>query len=466
MDKKIELYHKLPSVLQNMAVSREGKKIKARRFDHNFNLLLEEYRRRLDYNEDLFYRFRNDNLKRFIKMAYEKTEYYRRILDENKINPDEISTIDDIKAIPVLTKEKAKSHHSEIENKYITDEEKFQAHTSGTTGSGLNFPITLEAEKHQWAVWWRYRIWHKIKMGTACAVFTGQPIVPPNQKRKPFWRTNNAMNEIIYSGYHLSEDNLPYYVEHLAESNISWIHGYPSNLAVLASFILNRRIDFTGKINIITTGAESLLSHQRKLIERAFGCKVRNHYGLAEGVANISECPEGRFHIDEDYAAIDLDPLGGGNYRVLGTNFTNPAFPLIRYDTGDIVYISPKEDGCLCGNPGRVVTAIDGRIEDCIVLRDGSKVGRMDHLFKDMVHIKEAQLVQKEKGKVIFRIVKNPEYTKADEEKLKAETSLRIGDQIDVNIDYVDKIDKSGRGKLRFVLNEIEGKKQPLELNL
>ena len=80
----------------------------------------------------------------------------------------------------------------------------------------------------------------------------------------------------------------------------------------------------------------------------------------------------------------------------------------------------------------------------------------MDHLFKDMVHIKEAQLIQKEPGKVVCRIVRAPEYNESDEQRLVSESSRRLGDSLALSFDYVPEIEKSGRGKLRFVINEME----------
>lgn len=463
---KIAVYHSLPIWLQNIACSYEGARLKKRRYNRTFFQLLDEYKRRGDYNEDLLARYRDEQLHAFVMYAAEAVPYYRNLFTELKINPSDIRTLGDLSRLPILTKDIVQEHLDELKSEEIPANEMFIHHTSGTTGKGLTFPVTFEAEKHQWAVWWRYRLKHKIDFGIPCGIFTGQPVVSPKQRKKPFWRFNRPNNEIIYSGYHLNEKNIPYYIEHLLQSNVRWLHGYPSNLALLAAYVVQRRIDFNGQIKFVTTGAESLLSHQKKLIQRAFGCKVRNHYGLAEGVANISECPEGKMHIDEDYAAVELVPQGDGSYAVVGTNVTNQAFPLIRYDTGDIVYLSQKEQGCLCGNPGRVVTSIDGRIEDYLLLKDGTRLGRMDHLFKDMVRIKEAQLVQKQAGNVIFRIVRAPEYNEADEQQLMHETRRRLGDALSVEFDYVREIEKSPRGKLRFVVNETKQADHPLELNL
>ena len=48
------------------------------------------------------------------------------------------------------------------------------------------------------------------------------------------------------------------------------------------------------------------------------------------------------------------------------------------------------------------VFKIDGRSEDYLLLNDGSKVGRLDQIFKDLVDIVEAQFIQKKKEKQIY----------------------------------------------------------------
>jgi len=90
----------------------------------------------------------------------------------------------------------------------------------------------------------------------------------------------------------------------------------------------------------VTVGAENLLAHQRHAIERMFGVTPRQHYGLAEGVANISECPQGTLHVDEDYSFVEFIPREHGfGHRIVGTSLDNSAIPFLRYDTGDIATI-------------------------------------------------------------------------------------------------------------------------------
>ena len=211
-------------------------------------------------------------------------------------------------------------------------------------------------------------------------------------------------------------------------------------------------IELANQITHITTGAESLLESQREIIERAFGVRVREHYGLAEGVANLSECACGEMHVDEDFSAVEfIKSKTVDGFRIIGTNFSNLAFPLLRYDTGDIATGIEDESDCSCGWGGRTVRSVDGRIEDYVVLSDGTRVGRMDHIFKDLSNIREARIYQSRPGEIAIRIVKRDGYSETDEKTLLGEFSDRLGDKAGVELIYLDSLPVGRGGKHRLI---------------
>jgi phenylacetate-CoA ligase len=136
--------------------------------------------------------------------------------------------------------------------------------------------------------------------------------------------------------------------------------------------------------------------------------------------------------------------------RIVGTGFANEAFPLIRYDTGDIAEIETAPDGNI------KIIAIDGRKEDFLTLPSGVKLGRLDHIFKSLTAIKEAQIHQKDLNTITFNIVKCSDYSLSDEKKLLQEIRQRIDGSVSVSINYVDAIERTKSGKLRFVISDIK----------
>lgn len=448
------VYQLLPGFLQNWAVSFEGGRIMKRRYDTVFDDLLREAGGRTFMGAEELGRYRMERLKGFLAAAAE-VPYWRERFRVHGVDITASDILAEVGKLPVLSKQETKDNRDGIVNRKVADETVL-THTSGTTGSGLVFPVTRRAEREQWVTWWRYRNWHGIQRDVWCGYFGGRSIVSLGRKEPPYWRVNRPGRQIMFSAYHLGEKTAGDYIKALVDHDIRWLHGYPSVLALLAGFVRDGKLGHLPSVRIITTGAESLLPFQRQLIREAFGADVFQHYGQAEGAANFSECENGRFHVDEDYSLVEFVPIPGSNgaCRVVGTNWTNPAFPLIRYDTGDIAVLS--EDPCPCGRPGRVVAAVDGRKEDYLILPGGVRIGRLDHIFKDLVHIIEAQIVQFEPEEAVFKIVKGAGYDETGEEKkLLAEARKRLGTEIGIKIEYTDHIPRTASGKLRFVLSHI-----------
>tara|TARA_B100000686_G_C16800180_1_gene985372 strand:+ start:1250 stop:2068 length:819 start_codon:yes stop_codon:yes gene_type:complete len=252
----------------------------------------------------------------------------------------------------------------------------------------------------------------------------------------------------------MNASNMEHYINKLNQSKPPWIHGYPSSIALLASFMLDKNIHLTYKPSWLTIGAENLMHHQATIIEKAFEITPVQHYGMAEGVANISQTIEGTLVVDEDFSAVEFEPTSSPDeYRIIGTNFTNTATPLIRYDTGDLVRIDNK----ISSTSGvREVSFIDGRNEDYVVLHNGVKVGRLDHIFKDHTRIKEAQILQKRVGALTIHIVRAKSYTNIDEQNLRLDLQNRLGKSTEIVIHYKNELQRTSNGKLRFVISEIE----------
>lgn len=449
-------YARLPVWLQEIAVSLEGHRLMRRRYGPPYPAVEAAWIARDRISSPALAPFRNTILRAHL-LAAATTPFWASRFAIHGVRPEATDPFAELAKLPVLTKYEARAALSELQPPGLPERELVACHTSGTTGAGLVFAETRAAERDRWSTWWRYRRRHGIDHTTWCGYFGGRSLVPLTRRTPPFWRTNRPGRQVMFSAYHLSASTAAVYVETLRKLAIPWLHGYPSTLALLASFVLEQGLHIGGSLRVITSGAESLLPHQRVMIERAFSVPVWEHYGQSESVANISMCEAGQLHIDEDYAGVELLPLadGSGMCRIIGTNWTNPAFPLLRYDTGDLARMVAGPP-CPCGRDSRRVAGIDGRIEDYILLPNGAAVGRLDHVFKDLIHVREAQIVQCEPGHATLRVVKGPEYDAVGEEsRLLREVRKRLGSDIILNVEYVAAIPRSAAGKLRFVISTL-----------
>ena len=181
-------------------------------------------------------------------------------------------------------------------------------------------------------------------------------------------------------------------------------------------------------------------------------------YGNTEMCANIVECEQGGIHGRLEHSFMEVVDETGAPVReghLVSTGFGNSAFPLVRYDTGDIVRLSDRQE-CNCGRGGLLFESVIGRTEDYVVTPEGRLVGRLDHLFKDAIQVVEAQLVQSDPGELIIRIVRRPGYSDDDERLIESEARLRLGPEIRLKFEYVPALERTSAGKVRFVLSTLK----------
>lgn len=432
----------LPSFIKSIIVSLVGFRLKLRRnkYSYDFNVL--ESKGEID-------NFHNEKVKEALYSANE-SEFFSKIFYSKKVDFESDKLLEELKKIPLSNKETVKQSCELIA---IDRKNSFSQKTSGTTGSGLSFKATVFSESIMWSFFERFR--NKIGISTKdyCGYFCGRTIMSVDEQHPPYWIVNYAGKQILFSNYHLNSQTVDSYISALNKYQPPWIHGYPSFLSLLAKLAIQKKLKLNYVPVAITVGSENYSSNQRKTIERFFKASSFELYCQTEGVAMFSECPHGSIHVEEEFSYVEFLDVGENRYEVVGTSFYNSAFPFVRYRTGDIVELS--QDKCSCGSSFRVVKSIDGRQEDYITLKNGTKVGRLDHIFKSLDHIVEAQIRQDISGHVTFYIVKGPKYCYDDEVLLKSEIVSRLSNELKFDICYVPVLERTKTGKLRFVLSDV-----------
>jgi phenylacetate-CoA ligase len=318
-----------------------------------------------------------------------------------------------------------------------------ELHTSGTTGTPLAVCFSKEYHQIEMAFRWRHKAWGGVPFLSSSAYVSGHPVVPGSQTKPPFWRWDNVEKRLLCSSYHLTPENLASYNAAFQKYRPDFIHGYPSSLFLLGGY----------RPKAVFTASETLLDFQRAAIEKNFGTKVFNWYGNTEMTCNIVECAAGNLHYRTDYGVLEL--LADGTMIVTGLN--NRAMPLIRYRVGDRAVA--KAGMCSCGCAFPLIERIEGRVEDYVRTPDGRYIGRLDHLFKDARHVREAQIVQERVDEIVIRIVKEPGF---DERVVLNEARQRLGETIKIRFVYVDAIERTAAGKFRFIVSQLP--REQLEL--
>lgn len=438
-----KLYSSMPIIVQNILVNLYAAKLRFSRYNKKFKRYLKQYVNGSVKREKLLFDFLknaenspfwNDKFQKFDVKLDDKDQLYKEIVK-----------------LPIINKIEVRENINQILNINNVNGKTVYVSTGGTTGNPLKFPKTTESINKQWAIWWRYRYENGIELDTWCGWFGGKVIVPPSQKKPPFFRKDYIGKQILFSPIHLNFNNAEHYYNIIKKEKLTWLHGYSSQLSLLASYVNELNLAPIESLKLITIGAENLTDRQRNQIEAAFKVPVRQHYGLAEGVANISEWPDGRMRVDKDFCYVEFIPTDDPDiHKIIGTNFTNPAFPLIRYDTGDLARIT-HEDGEV------IVEEILGRSEDFVTLPNGNRFGPMNLIFKNLNYVREAQVYQPNIKELIFRVVRSDGYDEnKEEENLLTAIKERITDsQVKIKILYFNKLPRTQSGKLKTVISEI-----------
>jgi phenylacetate-CoA ligase len=413
---------------------------------------MEASQARLTFSPGQLENYRASRLSSHFKYARHSPFWADRFL-QYSVNPNASDPFAELAKLPILTKSEVRIHAKQIQNPLFEGSKLLRLHTSGTTGSGLVFKETLDSESERWSVWWRYRQKLGLDPDNLCALFGGRCLIPVSQKDPPFWRHSPYTRQIFFSSQHLSQETFRFYLAEIERANAPWIHGYPSSLALLATWMTDAGISPPQCLRFVTTGAENLPQGTKRRIEKAFGLPVYQHYGLAESTANFSQEPDGRIYVDEDFSCVEFPASDhGASRRVIGTNWHNPAFPLFRYDSSDLCEVAMT---VVNGPRSREILSIDGRQEDAIILKNGVYILCLNQVFADLTNVQEAQVRQTAIGKAEFMIVKGRDYGAVDEAALAFEIKKRFGELCDVRIAYVDALPRTASGKLRLVVSEI-----------
>ncbi|SDJ66812.1 phenylacetate--CoA ligase family protein [Microbulbifer yueqingensis] len=327
--------------------------------------------------------------------------------------------------------------------------------TSGTTGSPLVIPQSMESIIREQAFISRHLKWAGFEQGDRRAWIRGDLIVPVEQKAPPYWRYSKFEHMILLSSFHMTQEAMPLYIEALVEYGVDIIQTYPSSITALAKYLASIGDYYPGKIKSIVTSSECLTTADRELVEERFQCKVYDWYGLFERVAAIANCEYGRYHVLTDYSDVEFLDCGDGTYEIVGTNFNNFYYPLIRYKTGDHVILS-EENSCPCGRAYPLVDRIDGRKVDFVFASSGHKIFALDQCVKGVGGILGSQFIQIREKEITVNVVSDSRFDIYEELKLVANVKDRLGKDMQVKVSKVQKLERTTNGKIKQAICKIE----------
>ena len=247
------------------------------------------------------------NLRRFLADIDTTVPYYTRLFAESGFVPADVVSLADLEKVPFLTKPLIRENVDRLKARGAG--KLIRYNTGGSGGEPLVFYMGLDRVSHDVAAKWRATRWWGVDIGDPEIVVWGSPIELGAQDWMRRIRDGLLRSELL-PAFDMSERNLDRFVERIKARRPKMLFGYPSALAYIAQHAERRRERLDGLgIRVAFVTSECLYDHQRKQIERTFGCRVANGYGGRDSGFIAHECPMGSLHITaEDLVGGYLPP--------------------------------------------------------------------------------------------------------------------------------------------------------------
>ncbi|MGB7748647.1 MAG: phenylacetate--CoA ligase [Verrucomicrobiia bacterium] len=311
-------------------------------------------------------------LKFIVQRAYDHVALFRKRMDERKLKPGDLRTMDDIVKLPFTVKTDLRDTYPYgLAASPLQEIVRFHA-SSGTTGK----PIVVAYTKEDLDDWTRAMV----RSLAACGVHSGDIV-------------QNAYGYGLFTGglgAHYGAEALGASVIPISGGNtdrqIMLMNDFGATvICCTPSYFLHiiERASELGMdikempLSIGVFGAEPWTENMRERIENGSGIKAYDIYGLSEivGPGVAMECThQAGPHIFEDmfYPEIidpkTLEPLeDGAEGELVLTTLCKRAMPMIRYRTRDITSLEPGR--CACGRTLRRIRRIGRRSDDMLIIR-------------------------------------------------------------------------------------------------
>ncbi len=317
-------------------------------------------------------KLQSEKLVKQVKHVYENVAYYRNLMDEKGVKPEDIHGIEDLHKLPFLTKADLRDAYPYgLLAKPLDECVRIQS-TSGTTGRRVVAFYT----QHDVDLWEDCCARAIVAAGGSnkdvCQVaygyglFTGGPGL------------NGGSHRVGCLTLPMSSGNTERQIQFMTDLSATILCCTPSYAAYIGETLKEKGYkpeDIPLKAGIF--GAEPWTEEMRHQIEETLGIKAYDIYGLTEtsGPGVSFECSEqSGMHINEDHFLAEIiDPdtgevlPEGEKGELVFTSLDKEAFPLLRYRTRDICVLSRKK--CSCGRTLIKMAKPMGRTDDMLIIR-------------------------------------------------------------------------------------------------
>lgn len=359
-----------------------------------------------------------------------------------------------IEEFPILKKSDFKDNWDKIVVKECIEGEKIVTkYTSGSTGT----PFKMVLDKYKHARWIAGNKVLRALNGVRSHEKT--VFISANVADKNIPMERQERDNVYYLDYaYLDKDSVKGLIEYMEKNNVRTMTAIASIYDKIAEYIVKGEVpQWNGDFIAVFSMSELLKESTRKIIADYFKCPMYSYYANEENGAFAIEDGSGNGYLlnTVDYylevLAMDKDePVKDGEIgRLVITDYFNKAFPIIRYENGDLVSLKHMEDGRV------YIQKIMGRVTDVLYATDGTMVDFFHAIsfLEPCQDIKQFQLIQKDYD--TFKWILNTN-NHSYERMIIDECKKLFGENSKWTFEYVDNIPKLRSGKTRMTVCEIK----------
>lgn len=331
--------------------------------------------------------------------------------------------------------------------------------TSASSGS-TSTPVVVDRTAITGVLWHavhaRDHLWHGRDGRAGLAVVRHAPEAPGGRTRSGWDPVLSALGQ-----------RGPCHILHIGASTaeqLTWLRAlpepayllmYPSSLRDLLALSPARPVP---GLRAILTFGEVVDDGLRSDVLARWGLPVQDVYSTQEVGYLALQCPDhGAYHVQSETVLVEVlrddgSPCAVGELgQVVVTALQNFVMPLIRYELGDLAVPGPP---CACGRGLPTLERIAGRVHETFETRSGERIWLTVgvHLLPSLGPVAQHQFVQHEPGKLQARFVPHRPPTPSETEALRAHLMARLPAGTELEITWVDRIERTKQGKfLSFV---------------
>ncbi|MEI3606612.1 hypothetical protein SPD48_12975 [Pseudogracilibacillus sp. SE30717A] len=384
--------------------------------------------------------------------------YYNDLVNKRKV-PKIITNFEEFKKLPTIDRSFANQHIKELIDRSKKPDS--WGTTGGSTGNPLQYPSwKTETQECEPAVWYvrdfynikrsdrMFRIWgHSHTLGSGLTKYKnmlkfkiGLPLI--GYKR--------------FSAYDLSNEKLRDAGEQIINFKPKYIVGYSKALYMLAKVNADRKTEFH-KLNlkVVMGAAEGFDKNEDKnFISEIFGCPVGLQYATMETKYLAHTHPDGGYKVlwrNNLIECVDNEGNPSQSGRILVTSLYPRAFPLIRYEIGDIITGTEKNLESVYR-----FEAVKGRDNDFLMLDENTPIHSegITHAIKFSKKVTAYQIRYTKDLKYTIYLKSDVEITENDIREIKHRL-LKIDKRLaELEIKRVNELRQTIAGKTKWLTRE------------